>query len=469
MHGQTMEEPQPQGQLSYLEVVSIGIGGMVGGGIFAVLGLAVQLAHGGTPEAFFLAGMVALLTSYSYAHLSVKYPSAGGTVEFLNQAFGTGMITGTLNILLWISYMVMLSLYAFAFGSYGASFFPPAYHLLAKHGLISGVILVFTFINVLGATAVGDSEQWIVLVKVLILLLFVGAGAWTIETRRLMVSSWTPLPKLVAGGMIIFLAYEGFELIANAGGNVKQPEAILPRAYYVSVIFVILLYVAVAAVTVGNLPLSDIIAHKEYALAVSAKPFLGQAGFTLIAVAALLSTASAINATLYGAARISYVIARDGELPQFLERKIWHRPVEGLFLTAGVALLMANLFDLERISMMGSAGFLLIFAWVNGANWRLSARTGSSRWLAGVGLFACLGALAGLVMEKLQSQPEEILVLVIMVVMSFTLEALYRLITGRELVKVFKEERRRSQFGLGGDATPPAQELEGRHFDNFED
>jgi amino acid transporter len=167
MHGQTMEEPQPQGQLSYLEVVSIGIGGMVGGGIFAVLGLAVQLAHGGTPEAFFLAGMVALLTSYSYAHLSVKYPSAGGTVEFLNQAFGTGMITGTLNILLWISCMVMLSLYAFAFGSYGASFFPPAYHLLAKHGLISGVVLVFTFINVLGATAVGDSEQWIVLVKVL--------------------------------------------------------------------------------------------------------------------------------------------------------------------------------------------------------------------------------------------------------------------------------------------------------------
>jgi amino acid transporter len=433
-----MAEPKPQGQLSFWEVVAIGIGGMVGGGIFAVLGLAVQLAHGGTPEAFFLAGLVALLTSYSYAHLSVKYPSAGGTVEFLNQAFGTGLITGTLNILLWIGYMVMLSLYAFAFGSYGASFFPPAYQLLAKHGLISAVIVVFTFINVLGSSAVGDSEQWIVLIKVLILLFFVGAGFWTIDAHRLAFSTWTPLPRLVAGGMIIFLAYEGFELIANAGGNVKHPDSILPRAYYVAVIFVILLYVAVAAVTVGNLPLAEIIAHKEYALAVSARPFLGQTGFTLIALAALLSTASAINATLYGAARISYVIARNGELPKFLERKIWNRPLEGLFLTAGVALLMANLFDLQRISMMGSAGFLLIFAGVNGANWRLSALTGSSTWLAGAGLLACLGALAGLVWQQLTSAPKEILVLVIMVAVSFVIEAVYRLVTKRELIKIFK-------------------------------
>ena len=435
-----MAEKKTRSRLTFLEVVAIGIGGMVGGGIFAVLGLAVQLARGGTPVAFFLAGVVALLTSYSYAHLSVKYPSAGGTVEFLNQAFGPGLITGTLNILLWISYMVMLSLYAFAFGSYGASFFPTSYQPLANHGLISGVIVIFTLINVLGSSAVGDSEQWIVLIKVAILLLFIGAGFWTIEVHRLSVTNWTPLPRLVAGGMIIFLAYEGFELIANAGGNVEHPEAILPRAYYVSVFFVILLYVSVAAVTVGNLPLAKIIAHKEYALAVSARPFLGQAGFTLIAAAALLSTASAINATLYGATRISYVIAKEGELPQILERKFWQRPLEGLFLTAGVALLMANFFNIERISMMGSAGFLLIFASVNGANWRLSASIGSSRWLAGAGLVACLGALVGLVWQQMTSNPKEIFVLIIMVAISFIVEAGYRLIKKRDLWPVFKQK-----------------------------
>jgi len=113
-----------EGKIGFWAVVAIGVGGMVGGGIFAVLGLAVQLAHGGTPVAFVLAGGVALLTAYSYAKLSVAYPSRGGTVTFLDRAFGAGMFTGSLNILLWLSYVVMLSLYALAFGSYGATFLP---------------------------------------------------------------------------------------------------------------------------------------------------------------------------------------------------------------------------------------------------------------------------------------------------------------------------------------------------------
>lgn len=110
-------------KIGFWSVVSIGVGGMIGGGIFAVLGLAVQLAKGGTPVAFVLAGIIALITSYSYAKLSITYPCQGGTVEFLNQAFGTGIFTGSLNILLWLSYVVMLSLYSYAFGSYAASFF----------------------------------------------------------------------------------------------------------------------------------------------------------------------------------------------------------------------------------------------------------------------------------------------------------------------------------------------------------
>ena len=148
--------------------------------------------------------------------------------------------------------------------------------------------------------------------------------------------------------MIIFLAYEGFELIANTAHDVRDVGRTLPRAYYMAVGFVIFLYVLVALVTVGNLPVDKIVAARDYALAEAARPFLGQAGFTLIAVAAMLSTASAINATLYGAARLSYCIARDGELPAMLERKVWGEPMEGLLITAGLTLLMANAFDLTQ-------------------------------------------------------------------------------------------------------------------------
>jgi amino acid transporter len=423
-----MRNNQP---LGYWSIVAIGIGGMVGGGIFAVLGLAVQLAHGGTPIAFALAGMVALITSYSYARLSVAYPSQGGTVEFLNQAFGPGVITGGLNVLLWLSYVVMLSLYAYAFGSYGASFFPLSVQPLWKHIFISGIVILLTALNIVGSKAVGESEDWIVGTKVAILLFFIGAGLWSIKIRQLAPATWTdPLP-LLAGGMIIFLAYEGFELIANTAEDVKNAVKTLPRAYYSAVGFVIALYVLVSAVTVGNLPIPKIIAASDYALAVGAQPFLGSIGFTLIAIAALLSTGSAINATLYGASRISYIIAKEGELPEVMEKKIWNRPIEGLFITTGLTLLIANLFDLSSIAMMGSAGFLIIFAGVNGANVRLWAKTASHRWIAGLGVIVCLGALGALIWQRAMTSPQELGVLGVMLVLAFVIEAVYRRFTGR--------------------------------------
>ena len=419
--------------LGLLNVVSIGIGGMVGGGIFAVLGLAVQLARGATPIAFLLAGLVALLTGYSYARLSVAIPSDGGTVEFINRAFGAGLFTGSANVLLWISYIVMLSLYAFAFGSYGASVLPGAYHAIAKHAFISGAIVAFTVLNLVGSKAVGRAEEWIVGIKLLILVGFAAVGVWGIEPARLAPAAWSPPVAVFAGGMVIFLAYEGFELIANSARDVRDPARTLPRAFYASIAFVIVLYVLVAAVTVGNLSVGQIVSAKDYALAEAARPFLGQAGFTLIAVAAVLSTGSAINATLYGAARVSYVIAKDGELPEFLERKVWHRPAEGLLITAGVTLAMANLLDLSSLSTMGSAGFLILFAVVNASHFRLAVKTGGSRWLSGLGAVASLCALAALIWHAASTNPRDLWILVGMLALSFAVEAGFRLAVGREI------------------------------------
>ena len=417
--------------IGYWSAVAIGIGGMVGGGIFAVLGLAVELARGGTHVAFALAGVVAMVTSYSYAKMSVTYPSQGGTVEFLNQAFGPGLITGGLNILLWLSYIVVLSLYAYAFGSYGASFFPESIQPVVKHIFISGAVILLTLLNVLSAKIVGESEGFIVALKIVILLVFIGFGIGSIDPSRLSPSTWTAPLNLITGGMIIFVAYEGFELIANTAGDIRNPKKTLPAAYYSAVGFVILLYIVVAVVTVGNLPFEQIIKYKDYALAAAARPFLGALGFTLIGIAALLSTGSAINATLYGASRFSYIIAKDGELPKLLEKKIWNRPLDGLFITSGLTLIIANLFDLSSIATMGSAGFLIIFGMVNAANIRLAEKTGSMKWLSFIGLILCIVALGALIWQRVMTNPEEIWVLVVMVGLAFLIEGLYRRVTGR--------------------------------------
>ena len=417
--------------LGYWSVVSIGVGGMVGGGIFAVLGLAVQLAHGGTPVAFAIAGVVALLTSYSYAKLSVTYPSPGGTVEFLNQGLGTGLLTGSVNVLLSLSYVIMLSLYAHAFGSYGASFLPETWRGLGAHVLLSAVVVALTLLNVVGSKVVGEAEEWIVGLKISILLVFVGIGLFSTKAAALSPSQWSDPVQLVAGGMLIFLAYEGFELIANTAQDVRDPVHTLPRAYYSAVVFVIIFYVLISIVTVGNLSVDKIVAAKDYALAEAARPFMGRAGFVLIGIAAMLSTASAINATLYGASRISYIIAKDGELPAFLERKVWNKPVEGLLVTAGLTLVVANLFDLESISMMGSAGFLIVFATVNVANVVRHEETGSLPAVSAAGALACTAALAALFWASAENDRASLWVLAALVAASFGIEASYRGMTGR--------------------------------------
>ena len=266
------------GKIGLWPVVAIGVGGMVGGGIFAVLGLAVQLAHGGTPLAFLIAGAVALLTAYSYVKLSLAYPGKGGTVTFLNRAFGPGPVTGALNVLLWLSYIVMLSLYSYAFGSYGATFFPSAAQGLAKHALITAAVVLIAGLNLLSAQVIGKAENWIVALKIAILGVFVVVGVFAIEPSRLAVGQWSPFVQVAAGGMIIFLAYEGFELIANTADDIRDPERNLPRAYFIAVGFVVVLYVLVSAVTVGALDVQSIVDAKDFALAEAAKPFLGPGG-----------------------------------------------------------------------------------------------------------------------------------------------------------------------------------------------
>lgn len=425
----TKRERESLGRVGLWGVVAIGVGGMVGGGIFAVLGLSVQIAAGGAPIAFLVAGLVALLTARSYALLSTSYPSRGGTVTFVNRAFGPGLFAGGINVLLWLSYIVMLALYAQAFGSYAASFLPAGYHEVGKHVFLTAAVVLIAVLNVAGASTVARAERYVVAVKLTILLLFVMVGMLGVSTARLGPDQWSPPLSLVAGGMIVFLAYEGFELIANAAEDVDDPGPTLTRAYYISVLSVIVLYVLVAVVAVGSVPVSQLVEAKDYALAVAARPALGSAGFVLIGIAAMLSTASAINATLYGSARMTYTIAKARELPAQLERPIWNQPLEGLLITAAATLVLANVLNLESISTMGSAGFLIIFATVNVAEARTSKKRGSPRpWISIVAAAACVGALAALLVKSTLGSAA---VLLVMVALSFTIEGVSRRLTGQ--------------------------------------
>lgn len=423
-------DEEKEGSMGAVGAALIGIGGMVGGGIFAVLGTAVSLAGGGTPLAFLLAGVVALLTCYSYVKLSCHFPEAGGTALFLDKAFGANLFTGGLNLTLWLSYLVTIALYASAFASYGMTFFSHESGWL-EHVLICVAILLPTAINLLNAALVSESESFIVIGKLLLLAVVVGGGLFHLDTTRLEPSAWADPGALVVGGMVIFVAYEGFELIANAAGDVREPRKNLPRAFFGCVIFVVLLYILVAIVTVGGVSEETIREQQDYALAAAARPSLGHVGFVLVSVSALMATFSAINATIYGNARLGYSLAVDGELPVELEKKAWNRPLPGVIATAAIALLLANLVDLRSIAILGSAGFLLVFASVCAAAWRLSDETGARPLLCLLGGVACLGALGALLWHTAADNPGALGIFAGLLAVAYGFEWLYPKLSGR--------------------------------------
>jgi len=417
-------------KISLKEAISIGIGGMVGGGIFAVLGLAVSIAKGATYISFFVAGMLALITSYAYSKLSMKFPDKGGTVRFINEGFGKSVFSGAVNNLLWISYIIMLALYASAFGSYAPNLMPITGNIgMDSHLYATGIIILATGINYYSIAVVGKIEAYAVVIKLVILISFIAIGAYGLignpNIPQLGTQNWVDSVSILAGGMVIFVAYEGFELIANAAPDIENPLKNIPRAYKYSVVFVIFLYIIIAAVTVGSLPFDEIATAEDYVLAEAAKPMLGQVGFTIITIAALISTFSAINASLYGGSRVSYEIAEDDELPHELTIKLWNQPI-GLFITAVVTIIVTNSLELESISTSGSIGFLLIFGIVNFVAFKLSDQIDGNKWISLTGFILCLIALVVLVSQQLKSNFLSVMVAVSIIAICFIGEWIFK-------------------------------------------
>ena len=427
--------PAGSGHIGLAAAVSIGIGGMVGAGIFSILGVVAHAAGNAMWLAFAIGGVVALLSTYSYAKLGATFPSAGGATHFLVKSLGDGVLAGGLNLFMWAGYIISLALYATAFGGYAATFVTTAPSALLLKSLAVASVVLLTLVNAFGATFMGRWETVIVAVKVAILVLFAAVGLCFIRPGYLSPELWPETKSVLFGAGMLFIGYEGFGLITNAAADMREPRKLLPRSLYISVILVIVLYLAVSLTVTGNLSDYEIEQSKDYALAEAAKPFLGQFGFRLIAIAALFSTASAINATLFGSANVCYMIARDGELPAGLSRTEWKDATGGLLLTAALVVVVMLIFDLSGIAMMGSAAFLLIYAAVNAGHLKVRDQTGASAIVVWLSLLTCLAMFAILCVYTYQEQPRAIAALILTAAASFAAEWAYRRWTGRRITE----------------------------------
>jgi len=425
MRFSTNDKFQNKKPIGLWSAIAIGIGGMIGAGIFSILGIATEITGNLIYVSFIIGGIIALLSAYSYAKLGSKYPSAGGPVEFLIRGFGDGILSGGFNFLLYFGYIIALSVYAKAFGNYAATFLSSYSSPAIATILAIFIILIFTFINLLGTQAVGKSETLIVAIKVGILVTFAIVGFFFINISLVSVSNVIPIDNVVTGAALLFLGYEGFGLITNTAEDIDQPQKNIPRALYLAILIVMLIYVAVSVAVVGNLSLPEIKQTADYALAAAAQSFAGAIGFTIIVIAALFSTSSAINATLYGGANVSYLMAKKCELPTFFNRKSWHDGREGLLITSTVVILLIVLLNLSNVVMLGSSIFLLVYAGVNLAHLKLYKKTDANKYIIGLAIIGCFFSLTVLVYYEIFSSPLTLYLLSAVVVISFVIEWIY--------------------------------------------
>ncbi len=416
---------QLNSRISLPAAIAIGIGGMIGAGIFSILGVVANAAGSAMWLSFLIGGIIVSFSTYSYAKLGATYPTAGGAVEFLVRGFGKGVISGGMNVFMWIGYVISIALYAQGFSAYFLTFFHETAAPTINKIVAISIVLFFTFINMLGAGSVGKAELAIVIIKVSILILFAAVGLCYVQPDHLSVSTWPPYSSIFFGAGILFIGYEGFGLITNAAANMADPQKSLPIALYTSVVMVIIIYLAVSVTVIGNLSSAEINAAGDYALAQAAKPFLGEYGFKLIAIAALFSTASAINATLFGAANVSYMVARDGELPAYFDRSEWRNATGGLLITTALVVIFILFFDLAGVTMMGSGAFLLIYAAVNAGHLNILSHTGARKSLVLIACMLCIILFGILECYTFQHSPSAVYTMVVLLAGSFALERFF--------------------------------------------
>jgi amino acid transporter len=426
------EKTQTEKPMTVTAAAALGVGSMIGAGIFALMGEAGAIAGSAAYLAFIAAGIIALASGYSMARLGARYPSAGGIVEYLAQAYGVGLISGALSILLYISALVALALVAKTFGSYALALLPVEGDARWVNGLADSVIIAFVLLNLEGAKSVANLEKIVVAVKVLILLGFAVAGLYVADPEALSPDRYPAATQVLFSLAVTFFAFEGFRVITNCAEDMPEPHKTLPRAMLIAIGGVLVIYVAVALAVFGNLGVEEVVEAKDYALAEAARPVFGLAGFSIVAIAALVSTASSINANLYAVTNVTYQLAKEGELPAAFGQPIG-RSREGLLISAGLIMLLGHAFDLSEIAAVGSITVLIVHLMVHLGHLRLLKETGASATLVLTAIVLILVAIVFASLYALQTLPHVLWLVAGSLVAAAIMEILLHRLTGRRI------------------------------------
>jgi amino acid transporter len=407
--------------LTVRQAAFIGVGAMVGAGIFALLGAAGEVAGAAVWLSFLIAGFVAVLQGYSFAKLGARYPSAGGLLEYVAKGTGNGHFTG---ITAWLTYLanaIVTAMVAVSFGSYAASTFDEGNQAWIKV-FAALIIIVMTAVNVVGSKLVANAQTVIVYVVLTILSVFAVVTIVNMNPSLLAFSGYPPFRDIISSVALTFFAFLGFGIITFTAKDLAKPSRQLPRAMYLALGIATVIYVAISLGVFGTLAVDKVISSGGTAIAVAAEPTLGRAGYWLMTVTALFATAGATNAGLYPAQGLSERLAETGQFPPLMARKLGGRVSTGLLVQAAVCLILALVFKLDAIASIGSAVALVIFTFVTAAHLRIRSETGASLPILILAIVAAGAVLLTFVFTTLIHEPASIVTLLAILAISVGLD-----------------------------------------------
>jgi len=411
----TRERERP---LGVTELIAIALGGMVGGGIFAILGVSVEFVGNATPVAILMGGMLALCAAYSYVKLALLYKEEGATYSFFKKTFPRSPFAASvIGWLISFGYISTLALYAFTFSSYFSTAFSDTDRPWIRKGVAGLVILLFAAVNLISVKGMGKLEDAMVYTKVALLLVISGllAGKGDIQQALPVLEPGTSWAGIVMIAAVTFVAYEGFQLVIHAYHEMDEPQRNIPRATYGAIVIATILYVALSVGALATIPKAELIAGKEYALAAGSERILGQFGYFMVLFGALLSTSSAISGTLFGASRLMAVIADDGHFPEALAvRTRGHIPQNAIWTMFAVAFLLILMGGLQLILEFGSITFIIVSFLMAVANFRMRQATHSNVVLTLTAMICLLVAGSLVFYFEFVRAPEQLVSILVM-------------------------------------------------------
>lgn len=325
-----MKKQNKTGSIGVVGATTIGVGGMMGAGLYTLLGLAANSAGVWLPVSFLIGGIVAAFSVYSYSKLGMKYPDRGGAAKFLLKEFGDGLLAGGMNVFQYIGWIIAMALYATGFAEYACQLLGKSSSGWLGKAISIGIVIVVVAINIMGSKQVARAQTAIIAFELLILLSFVAVGLTKLHVPTITSSNSGNIVGILSAAGLLYVTYEGFGVVTNAAGSMVNPKKQLPQALFFSLGIVMVIYIVASVVVVMTLGVQGAVANQGHVLATAGKLVLGN----------------------------------------------W-----GLFITSLIVCIFVVIFPLSAVGEMASLAFLLVYAMVNLGHLRIAGQTGAKRWI----------------------------------------------------------------------------------------